>query len=197
MTHRILLVVPRGVAAHRIARSWLETSNLAEARCFPPMARLEASFVAQVARILPDPSEAPDALVDASGMLRDRPFRAPHHTVSVAGLVGGGISTSPLGMSSWPRPGEVSLAHEGTLLLDQVTEFRRDALSALFDAVDRGYVELSAGLTRPRWIYPAAPALVIGIADASDPRGIARIMHHFTESTDLVFGVRGYNRPHK
>jgi len=84
-----------------------------------------------------------------AGLIKERPFRAPHHTASRAALVGGGMTL---------RPGEVSLAHRGVLFLDEFPEFSRDALEALRQPLEEGRVAISR--RTGTCLFPAACTLV-------------------------------------
>jgi magnesium chelatase family protein len=86
-----------------------------------------------------------------SGVLAtERPFRAPHHTISAQGLVGGG---------NRPMPGEITLAHRGVLFLDELPEFARAAIDALRQPLEEGYVEIMRG---QRTLEFPANAMVVG-----------------------------------
>jgi magnesium chelatase family protein len=83
------------------------------------------------------------------GLIRERPFRAPHHTASITALVGGGPD---------PRPGEISLAHRGILFLDELPEFQRNALEALRQPLESGVVHIAR--TKQSVTFPAKFILV-------------------------------------
>jgi len=82
-------------------------------------------------------------------LVRERPFRAPHHTISNAGLIGGG---------SWPRPGEVSLAHHGVLFLDELPEFDPAVLEGLRQPIEDRRVTIARAAGSA--VFPASVTLV-------------------------------------
>ncbi|GAA5514414.1 competence protein ComM [Deinococcus carri] len=108
----------------------------------PPLTRAEALEVTRI-------HSAAGLLAARGGLVGQAPYRAPHHTVSDAGLIGGG---------SVPKPGEVSLAHRGVLFLDEFPEFSRKALETLRQPLEDGQVTISRA--RATVSYPARFQLI-------------------------------------
>jgi magnesium chelatase family protein len=114
--HNVLMIGSPGAGKTMLARRL--------ATILPELSREEALEATQLHSVA--------GLLSSEGILRTRPFRAPHHSISIVGMLGGGTTCL--------RPGEVSLATHGVLFLDELTEFRRDAIEGLRQPLEDGRV---------------------------------------------------------
>jgi len=150
--HSLLFVGPPGAGKSMLAQ---RLPGL-----LPPLNKAEALEVASIAAV--------SAGGFVPGRFGERPFRAPHHTTSAAALVGGGALA---------RPGEISLAHQGVLFLDELPEFSCGVLEALREPLDTGWVAVSRAALQTR--YPAAFQLIAAMNPCpcgrlGDPGGSCR-----------------------
>jgi len=160
--HNVLLIGPPGAGKTMLARSF--------PTILPPMTLEESLETTKIHSVVGNSTQK-------KGLIAQRPFRAPHHTISDVALVGGG---------TYPQPGEISLAHNGVLFLDELTEFRKSVLEVMRQPMEDRKVALSRAKLSVE--YPSSFTLVASMNPC--PCGF---FNHPTKECQCGIGlVQGY-----